>query len=270
MAPVAQYPPSATTTKLGLPSKDVFLVPKHVKCTLLRGGSSRAPILSLSSILSLYPKYAQSSSRTTSPLADPNLHAILTRILPQILGTGNPLQVDGVGGGNSVTSKAAVICPSLEVGVDVDYLFAQVSILGETPECIVDFGSNCGNVMAAVGVFAYENNMSSTSSSAALNERSVVVRNINTNSISILHLVPPLSRMPFTPDSPLFRGPNEYNVGLDFPDIHGPKTGKLLPTLLPSQLIRGKQVSLLDAATVVVFLLASEFELDTSAPLPSR
>jgi 2-methylaconitate cis-trans-isomerase PrpF len=248
-----------------MPSKSrpcTNLVPKQIKCTLLRGGTSRAPTFLLSSILALYPNYRPSSSNSTSPLADPKLHSILTHLLPQILGTGDPLQVDGVGGGQSVTSKAAIVCPSPEDGVDVDYLFAQVSILGEGPQSIVDFGSNCGNVMAAVGIFAWENGMHSGNTSS---ERKLVVRNVNMNSVSEIHIAPPLSRIACVPNSHVFRGPNEYHVSMAFPDIHGLKTGKVLPTSRPSQIIRGKRVSLVDAATVVVFLLASEWGFETSA-----
>lgn len=44
--------------------------------------------------------------------------------LLSIMGSGHPLQLDGIGGGNPVTSKVAIIGPSVE-GADIDYLFLE-------------------------------------------------------------------------------------------------------------------------------------------------
>lgn len=62
----------------------------------------------------------------------------------------NGRQLDGMGGGISSLSKAMLVRRSDRDGVDVDYLFAQVTV--DRP--LVDYGGNCGNLSAAVGVFA--------------------------------------------------------------------------------------------------------------------
>src|SRR4051812_35395668 len=58
---------------------------------------------------------------------------------PQIDGVGQPLEIDGVGGGNPLSSKVAMVDRSAMTGVDVDYLFAQVDVLNP----LVDTAPNC-------------------------------------------------------------------------------------------------------------------------------
>ena len=52
----------------------------------------------------------------------------LDALLISAFGSGDPRQLDGVGGGSSTTSKAAIVRRSASDGIDVDYLFAQVAI----------------------------------------------------------------------------------------------------------------------------------------------
>ena len=68
------------------------------------------------------------------------------------MGSEHIRQIDGIGGGDSLTSKAVVVGPSSQPGVDVEYLFAQVAVGGDT----VDTTPNCGNMLAGVGPFAIE------------------------------------------------------------------------------------------------------------------
>ena len=70
------------------------------------------------------------------------------------LGSPDPYgrQLDGMGGGISSLSKVVVVSPSTRPGVDVDYLFGQVAV----DRARVDYGSNCGNLTAAVGPFAVD------------------------------------------------------------------------------------------------------------------
>ena len=74
------------------------------------------------------------------------------RFLIAALGSPHVLQVDGIGGGNPLTSKVAIVSASSQPGADVDYLFAQVA----TDRASVDFSPNCGNMLSAVGPFAIE------------------------------------------------------------------------------------------------------------------
>ena len=45
-----------------------------------------------------------------------------------IMGSPDPVQIDGMGGADPLTSKVAVISKSSRAGIDVDYLFLQVFV----------------------------------------------------------------------------------------------------------------------------------------------
>lgn len=72
------------------------------------------------------------------------------RILLAVMGSPDPLQIDGMGGTVSSTSKAIVV--EAGPGDAVTYWFAQVGI----DEARVDWSGNCGNLTTAVGPFAIE------------------------------------------------------------------------------------------------------------------
>jgi hypothetical protein len=81
--------------------------------------------------------------------ADP---AARDKLLLRIIGSPDPygVQIDGMGGGSSSTSKVVLVKKSQRSGHDVDYLFGAVAI----GESIIDWSGNCGNLSAAVGPFA--------------------------------------------------------------------------------------------------------------------
>lgn len=72
------------------------------------------------------------------------------KLILRLMGSPDRMQIDGMGGTHPVTSKVAIVSKSDREGIDVDYLFAQVSI--ETANISYDGG--CGNISAAVGPFA--------------------------------------------------------------------------------------------------------------------
>ena len=65
---------------------------------------------------------------------------------------GDARQLDGIGGGSSVTSKIAVVSKSTRPGIDVDYTFVQVAVGQEK----IDMSGNCGNMSSGVGPFALD------------------------------------------------------------------------------------------------------------------
>lgn len=73
-------------------------------------------------------------------------------LLLDAFGSPDPMQLDGIGGSHSTTSKAMIVSGSDREGVDVDYTFGQVGV--EKP--VVDWGGNCGNLTFAVGPYALE------------------------------------------------------------------------------------------------------------------
>jgi len=101
------------------------------------------------------------------------------RILLAVLGSPDPFgrQLNGMGGGISSLSKAAIVSPSSRDDADVDYTFAQVAV--DRP--VVDYGSNCGNLASANGPFAIDEGLVSVQGPEAL------VRIFNTNTSKIIH-----------------------------------------------------------------------------------
>ncbi|OHW93786.1 methylitaconate delta2-delta3-isomerase [Colletotrichum incanum] len=87
-------------------------------------------------------------------------------------------QIDGVGGGSSVTSKVAVVAPSSRPGVDVEYTFVQVAVGSEN----VDLSGNCGNICSGVGPFAVQERLVTPMPGA----RSVDVKIFNTNTSKLI------------------------------------------------------------------------------------
>ena len=49
----------------------------------------------------------------------------LSKILISVTGSGHPLNIDGIGGGNAVTTKVAMLSRSDDNWADIDYFFAR-------------------------------------------------------------------------------------------------------------------------------------------------
>lgn len=81
----------------------------------MRGGTSRGP----------YLKRDQLPDDTDR----------LASVLVAMVGSGHPINIDGIGGGTAVTTKVAMLSPSEDEWADVDYFFAQVSV----EDRLVDF-----------------------------------------------------------------------------------------------------------------------------------
>lgn len=113
----------------------------RVPATYMRGGTSKGVFFKLTDL----PPSAQ--------VPGPDRDALLLRVI----GSPDPYgkQTDGMGGATSSTSKTVIISKSERAGYDVDYLFGQVAI--DKP--FVDWSGNCGNLTAAVGAFAINNNL---------------------------------------------------------------------------------------------------------------
>ena len=106
-----------------------------IPCVLYRGGTSRG-LLFLDERLP-YPRDA------------------VAKILLRAFGSPDLRQIDGVGGGTSLTSKALIVGRDRTADADVHMLFAQVGVNAAT----VDWGGNCGNMTSAVGPFAIESGL---------------------------------------------------------------------------------------------------------------
>jgi 4-oxalomesaconate tautomerase len=202
-----------------------------IPCILMRGGTSKGP-------------YFRMQDMPTDPMQR-------DRFLLAAMGSPDARQIDGIGGADTLTSKVAMVGPSEREGVDVDYLFAQVSV--DKP--VVDTAPSCGNILAGVGPFAIETGMVKPTGA----ETSVVIYNVNTDSRieAIVHT--PDGVVSYDGDTSIDGVPGTAApIRLNFMDIVGSKTGSLLPTGHLQEEIDGIAVTLIDVSVPMMILRAGD------------
>lgn len=149
-------------------------------------------------------------------------HGDLDGLLASAFGSGDPLQLDGVGGGSSTTSKAAIVRRSTCPDIDVDYLFAQVAI-GQRQ---VEWGSNCGNCATAIGLYALQAGLVPVDAART----TVRMRNQNTGAVLAAQIATPNG---LTPTEGVASVPGTSALGvpvsLTFSSV-APSEAALLPT----------------------------------------
>lgn len=201
-----------------------------IPCTLMRGGTSKGP-------------YFHAKDLPQDPEA-------LKEVLLAAMGSPHVRQIDGIGGGDTLTSKVVIVSPSKRPGIDIDYLFAQVSIETAT----VDLTPNCGNMLSGVGPFALENGLVEARDPIT----KLRVFNINTQKIVEAIVQTPGGIVTYDGDTRIDGVPGTgAAIQLNFLDAAGAKTGKLFPTGNRIDVIDGIRVSLLDFATPLIFVPAS-------------
>jgi 2-methylaconitate cis-trans-isomerase PrpF len=197
----------------------------------MRGGTSKGPYFRLSDV--------------------PEDRAQLERFLLAVMGSPDTRQIDGLGGADWLTSKTAMVGPSTRKGADVDYLFGQVLV----DRAYVDFRPNCGNLTSAVGPFAIESGMVRATDP----ETTVRIYNVNTGATIEALIQTPGGRVEYEGDTAIDGVPGKAApIVLFFYDLIGTRTGKLLPTGNPVDVIEGIEVSCVDAAIPMVIARAEE------------
>ncbi|GAA4847422.1 PrpF domain-containing protein [Saccharopolyspora rosea] len=182
-------------------------------------------------------------------------------VLVRAFGSADPRQIDGVGGATPTTSKAALVGPSAEPGVDVDYTFAQVGIGRE----VVEWGSNCGNCATAVGLHAVQSGLVAARDDAT----AVRIRNRNTGALLTVVVPTPGGAAPDGGDGmvPGVTGTG-VPVTLSFVDPIGTTTGTLLPAGEPTTALRHgtAPATLVDAGTPAALVDAAALGLTGAEP----
>lgn len=198
----------------------------------MRGGTSRGPFFLASDL--------------------PSDAASRDALLLSVMGSGHPLQIDGIGGGNPLTSKVAIVGPGSVPGADVDYLFAQVDIV----RALVDTAPNCGNMLAAVGPFAIEMGLVP----AGQAQPRLVIHNVNTGKLIEALVETPGGVVNYEGESAIAGVPGTAApIRLAFLDAAGSKTGRLLPDGAARSVIDGIDVSLFDMAVAAMLADARSF-----------
>lgn len=185
--------------------------------------------------------------------------------LLDIMGSPDQRQIDGLGGGTSLTSKAAIIKKSAIPDIDVEYTFAQVSIENQ----LVDFRGNCGNISSAVGPYAIEQGLVP----AVEPMTSVKIFNTNTQKVIIAEVEVEHGQVKTEGECEIPGVPGTGSpIYLSFTDAQGAVTGMLFPTGKPVDHIKTAfgtvAVSIIDVANPLVFVKAQDVGL-TGSELPA-
>ena len=180
--------------------------------------------------------------------------AAMKRALLALMGSPDPRQIDGLGGGDTLTSKVAMVAKSAVADADIDYFFAQVA----PGKSEVDTGPTCGNILSGVGAFAMEFGLHP----AQDGETEVIVRDVNTGAFVEQIVQTPGGRVQYEGDCAISGAPGTAApVALNYLRFAGAKTGKLFPAGGEVVSIGGVELTCVDAAMPVVFAEASAFGL---------
>ena len=224
----------------------------RIPCLLMRGGTSKGAYFLASDL--------------------PEQQALRDRVLLAAMGSPDARQIDGIGGGDSLTSKVAIIKPSARADADVDYLFAQVLV--DAPR--VDYGQNCGNILAGVGPFAIERGLVAVQGDVT----PVRIFMENTGQVAIAHVPTPKGAVSYAGEARIDGVPG-YAAPLivEFEDVAGSSCGALLPTGNAVDVFEGVEVTCVDNGMPVVLIRAGDLglsgyespeQLDSNAPLKAR
>lgn len=205
---------------------------KAIPCAVMRGGTSKGVYFSGTDL--------------------PSDEEPRNRLLLQLMG-GDKRQINGLGGGDMLNSKVAIVSLSSEPNIDVEYRFAQVIPGGNK----VDTSPTCGNILSGVGAFAIELGLIK----ATPKETCIVVRDINTGA-KVEQIIQTTSdgKVRYAGDCVIAGAPGSAaSVRLFYLEFTGAKTGKLFPTGFTSDIFDGLEVTCIDAAMPTVIAAASDF-----------
>jgi hypothetical protein len=215
-------------------SPKMSVMNRAIPCVLMRAGTSRGPFF----------------LREWLPVNE----AERDETLIGAIGASDLLQVDGVGGGSTLTSKVAIVSKSAQPGCDVDYLFAQVGVGQKS----VDTRPNCGNMLSGVAPFAIEQGLVQ----ARPGETTVRVFNVNTRSRIDVTVQTPDGRVTYDGDTGIDGvAGTAAPIRLNFLDAWGAVTGSVFPTGRRIDIVEGLPVTCIDAAMPLVILRARDLGL---------
>lgn len=193
----------------------------------------------------------------------PDDPARVQALMIRALGSPDPYggQLDGLGTGISSTSKIVIIGPSQQPGCHVDYLFGHVAIA----DALVDWSGNCGNLSAAVPVFALMQQLVAGAPANGPVAVHIWQANIGKKIIAELQMQNgrPVWWGDYLLDGIAF---SAAPIRLRFLDPAGGASGKLFPTGRPRDTLTlpdgsTLDASLIDAGNPTVFVRAADLGL---------
>lgn len=171
-----------------------------------------------------------------------------------VVGAGHSLNIDGIGGGNAVTTKVAMLSKSERADADIDYFFAQVAV----EERLVDFKPTCGNILVGVGPAAIEMGLVAPTG----DETTVRIHAVNTGALVESIVQTPGGTVNYEGDTRIDGVPGTAApVMVNFLDVVGTSCGALLPTGNLRDTIDGIEVTCMDVAMPMAIARASDFGL---------
>ncbi len=229
-------PQSSVTTNL----LSAFSNDSPVRCVVMRGGTSRGIFFHDNDL----PRDLKQRDE----------------LIMSAMGAPDPRQVDGLGGSDSLLSKACIVSASEKINADVECEFANIAPGSGRPT----WGTNCGNLVAAVALFAVDEGLVFDRSESP----TVRIWNRNSDGLIVAQVREIGSD---TVGSFSFAGMTDTGscVHLNFLDPVGTVQEKLLPTGNARELVRlpsGAEVaiSIVDAGAMYVFINADDVGLSAT------
>jgi len=179
----------------------------------------------------------------------------IDRIMMAAIGAPDPRQVDGLGGADLLLSKVAIVWPSNRPDTDIECRFGSIPPGSHA----VKYGANCGNLSAAVALYAWQEGF-------AENQKPLRLFNPDSSTAMEARLLPEDST--YTTIS----GMPASGALLDLSFLHpsGTATNRLLPTgnaidLLQRPDGRAIPASIVDSGALYVFVRAEDVGLPVAA-----
>jgi 4-oxalomesaconate tautomerase len=225
---------------------------RAIPCLFMRGGTSRGPFF-----------------------LDSDLPADVAQrdaVLLSVMGSPDVRQIDGMGGADPLTSKIGMVRRGQTAGVDLEFLFAQVSV----KEARVDTTPNCGNMLAAVVPFGLETGL--VKATGDVTTLRVLTR--NTGTLSDIEVRTPGGKVEYCGEARIDGVPGTAApINISFLETAGSVCGSLLPTGHLVDRFDGIDVTCIDNGMPVIVMAAdalgvtgyeSRDELNANAALKQR
>jgi 4-oxalomesaconate tautomerase len=202
---------------------------RAIPCLFMRGGTSRGPFFLESDL--------------------PADIAARDALLLAVMGSPDARQIDGIGGADPLTSKVGIVRRGQSPGVDLEFLFAQVSI----KESRVDTTPNCGNMLAAVAPFGLETGLVKPTGDVT----SLRVLTRNTGTLSDIEIQTPGGVVQYAGNARIDGVPGTAApINISFLETGGSVCGALLPTGNLVDRFDGIEVTCIDNGMPVVLMAA--------------
>ena len=177
-------------------------------------------------------------------------------LLLRLLGSPDAQQIDGLGGGQPVTSKVALVAKSPRPDAHIDYLFLQVFV----DQARVSAQQNCGNILAGVAPFAIEQGLVS-------GDGPIRIHQVNSGQIAETRIQMDGDQVVYAGETAIDGVPGTAApIPLTFEGTAGSSCGALLPTGQPRDRIEGLDVTLIDQGMPCVLARAEDLGLVGTEP----